>query len=134
MFSKRIFCKNRPNTLCVFNRYLNLIGNDENCFPFKAFEKTCGGRSLEKNWDKSFQPSVGTKSFLVLRRVSVTRLGYFCKVLETNFCKKSSQNIWYLFGLFEKCHLLSKPINANFGYCWTKFGYFLFQHLVTPSN
>ena len=63
------------------------------------------------------------------------QLGWFLKVLDENFCCKSGQNTWWLFGLFRKTLVLNNNYLVHFlGSVWMNFGYFLFQHLVTLAQ
>ena len=59
----------------------------------------------------------------------------FATYLVTKFSYECSPNTWQVFGLFWKMDLLSEIFYCYFLiYFWIKFGYFLFQHLLTLTT
>ena len=70
-----------------------------------------------------FKKFVNCHYDLVIIKASVTRLGYFWKIFDTNFLTNIFGDCR---GYFEQCHFLSKNCSCFF----EKLGYFLFQHLV----
>ena len=77
-------------------------------------------------------PNVGKNHyFSYLETHQCDQIGPFLKDPGCKFSLKSSANIWWLLGYFEKWHYSMLNLCVFFGRLLKKLGFFTFQHLVT---